>query len=175
MKYITFLILSVFLSVSLSYGQKAETEIDTTTDVKYKNSIGGVAGYTVGLGLAYKRMFNKFAVQVSFAPYKDEEYSSYNAAFSFYYNLVEASKINFFVYQGNHYIYNEYFEYEWNKTNDIIDKKTVIESYWNNGLGIGIEIIILKRVGLDLMAGYASYDNYKRISFTGEIGIGFMF
>lgn len=43
------------------------------------------------------------------------------------------------------------------------------------GIGIGIEIIILKRISFNLMGGYAGYDSFERIGFTGETGLYFKF
>ena len=175
MKNLVLVILSLFLSAGLSFGQENESKKEITKNSEYKNAIGGVAGYTIGTGLSYKRMFDKYSVQVSFTPFKDEDRTKYSAAISFYYNIVETPKIKFYVYQGNHYIYNEYNDYNWNYSVDNIEKRRVIESYWNNGLGVGIQLLVFGRVGLNWMAGYASYDNYKRISFTGETGVFFMF
>ena len=173
MKYLGLLILSLLLVTNLSYGQ--EKGIVKKSPTVYKNAIGGVAGFTIGTGLAYKRIFEKYSVQVSFAPYKEEDREEYRAAISFYYNIVKTPKINFYLYQGNHYVYKEYTDYSWNYKMDIIEEKKSIESYWNNGLGVGIQLLVFGRVGLNWMAGYASYDNYKRISFTGETGVLFMF
>jgi len=38
-----------------------------------------------------------------------------------------------------------------------------------------VEFIIAKRIGLNLMGGYAFYDNFSQINFTGETALYFKF
>jgi len=171
MKYITLIIISFTFLINTSTAQSDST----TTTTKYKNAIGVTAGFTIGNGLSYRHSFKKLEIQGSFAPFKDEYSSRYSIGGTFIYKLVEAPKIVFFLYQGNQYIYTEELVYSGQSNGDEPVEDKIIESYFNNGIGIGIRFIILKRVGLDIMGGYASYNNYSKISFTGEIGLFFMF
>ncbi len=49
------------------------------------------------------------------------------------------------------------------------------EQYFNNGIGFGIEIIMAKRISLNLMAGYAFYDNFRKLNITGETALYYKF
>ena len=168
--------LILFCTIVLFFQFSSYSQTDSTnTTPEYKHAIGFSAGFTIGTGLAYRHSFNKFEIQGSFAPYKDEQRSRFNVGLTFFYKLVESQKVIFFLYQGNQYIYEEDMMYTWDEKGKVLDEEKQIESYVNNGLGIGVRFIILKRVGLDLMGGYASYNNYTKISFTGEAGIFFMF
>ena len=171
MKYLLVTIISLSFLINTSYAQNDST----ATTPKFKHAIGVTAGFTIGNGLSYRHSFNKFEIQGSFAPFKDEFSSKYSVGATFIYKLVETPKVIFLLYQGNQYIYKEDMEYSWDINGNQLSEDKVIESYVNNGIGIGVRFIILKRVGLDIMGGYASYDNYSRISFTGEIGLFFMF
>ena len=51
----------------------------------------------------------------------------------------------------------------------------VINHRMNNGIGIGIEFIVFKRISLNIMGGYAFKDNFKNIGLTGEGGLYYMF
>ena len=172
MKKIILFCAAILLFQFSSYSQ---TDSTSTPITHFKHAVGFSAGFTIGNGLAYRHNFNKFEIQGSFAPYKDEENSRYSVGLTFFYKLVESQKVIFFAYQGNQYIYSKDMMRTWDDNGEIVDKKKHIESYFNNGLGIGVRFIILKRVGLDIMGGYASYNNYSRISFTGEAGLFFMF
>ncbi len=85
------------------------------------------------------------------------------------YNVVETRTTSFFVYEGNHYRYNEVLD---NSTNIYPEDN---KHQWNNGLGIGIEFLIFKRVSFNLMGGYASYDAFREINVTGETGLFYKF
>ncbi len=160
--------------IFIQLNSKAQSD-STTLRHQFKHAIGVTAGFTIGNGLSYRHNFNKFEIQGSFAPFKNKERSRYCVGLTFFYKLVESQNVDFFLYQGNQYIYRQMKEYDWNtNVNEPIESES-IESYINNGIGIGIRFIIFKRVSLDIMGGYASYNNYSEISFTGETGLHFMF
>ncbi len=167
--------LITFALIFLQFNSQAQSD-STSSTPHFKHAIGVTAGFTIGNGLSYRQCFDKFEIQGSFAPYKSEETEKYNVGLTFFYKLVESEKVNFYLYQGNEYIYRKEQTYNWvdNNTQEPIIGHS-IESYFNNGIGVGIRFFILKRVSLDFMVGYASYENYTKISLTGETGLHFMF
>ena len=126
------------------------------TKVNSKHAVGVAAGLTIGCGLAYQYTYSKFSVQGTFLPYIDDE-EMYCIGLSFYYTLNQGKQTSLFLYQGNHYYYSQYYVYN--------------EAYFNNGLGIGLEFTILDNVSLNLMAGYAFYNNFTSLNLTGEISL----
>ncbi len=125
---------------------------------KYKFGIGAGAGFATGYGLSFRYIPKKFGGQVNFAPYKDKETERYSLGLTLIYMLIESKSTNFFLYQANHYYYNSQTNYIYNPIAPNMEEKVrSTERYFNNGLGFGIEIIFVKRIGLNLMAGYAFY------------------
>lgn len=171
MKQFSIILLCLFISTNISFAQEDSIKVSES----FKHHIGVTAGFTIGNGLSYRHSFNKFEIQGSFSPYKEAGRSRYSAGVTFIYKLVEAPKVKFFIYQGNQYIYRKDYEETWDHKASRYLMDNIEESYVNNGIGIGVRIIILKRLGWDIMGGYASYNNYTSISFTGETGLFFMF
>jgi hypothetical protein len=155
----------VFLPATLLGQEKA----DTLSKAKFKNSLGVAAGFTTGYGLSYRYWPKKFGVQITFAPYSNDYESHTSIGVAFLLNLIETDKTNLFLYQGNHLLISKYKGQYWDNYRTSND----IASY--NGIGIGIEFIILKRVSFNLMGGYAGFENFDRIGFTGETGLYFKF
>lgn len=84
---------------------------------------------------------------------------------AFLYKAVDAQTLNLFLYQGNHYNYS----FDKNYYSGV--KKN---SYWYNGIGLGIELCA-DRLSLNLMGGYAAYQNFSRFGLTIETGLYYMF
>jgi len=171
------LIICFFLGLFLSTGTAVNAQLDQAqNESKFKHSLGAGAGFTTGYGLSYRFMPKKFGAQVNFAPYKDANSERYSVGLTFLYNLIETRYVDFFAYQGNHFYSNSYdvFEYDPNPPYGSTTRREK-ESYVNNGLGLGVEFIIAKRIGLNLMGGYAFYDNFSQINFTGETALYFKF
>lgn len=150
-------------------------QVHDLPEKKFKHEIGAGAGFTTGYGLSYRYRPCRFGAQVNFAPYVDSETSRYSLGLTFLYTLVESKYSNLFIYQGNHYYYNSetvdtYYPYQMNPV-----KVRTSESYFNNGVGMGIEIIIARRVGFNIMAGYAAYKNFTQLNVTGETALYFKF
>ena len=163
-----FIILMFLSTVQLSsYGQD---QVNTNENARFRNALGIGAGFTTGIGVSYRYYFSKFGIQATFGPLQDNDTYRYSAGLTFIYNLIETSKTNFFLYQGNHYFYTrEKYHGSYYSFNNQTTK------YFNNGVGMGLEFIILKRVSFNLMGGYGVYKNFKYFSLTGETGLYFKF
>ena len=162
-KILPFLLFIFFLSETTSGQEK----VDTINSTKYEHALGAGVGGTIGYGLAYRFMPNDFGLLTTFAPFNDEYETIISFGVTFLYQLIETDNTNFFIYQGNQYLYKEYKNryYTYEKVNNI----------FNHGLGFGVEIVILKRISFNIMGGYSSYDNFERIGFTGETGLFYRF
>jgi hypothetical protein len=148
---------------------------------RYKHAIGAGAGFTTGYGLSYRYLHGKFGGQINFAPYHNNETTRYSAGLTFLYKIIEGENTNLYLYQGNHFYYNSQMTYIYpivkgpGMPTPEPTYERVTESYMNNGVGIGIEFIIIKRIALNLMGGYASYRNFSQINFTGEAALYYRF
>lgn len=147
-----------------------QDQVNNNENGRFRNALGIGAGFTTGIGVSYRYYFSKFGLQVTFGPLQDNDTHRYSTGLTFIYNIIETSKTNFFLYQGNHYFYTKekyhstYYPFN-NKTTD----------YFNNGIGMGMEFIILKRVSFNLMGGYGVYKSFKYFSLTGETGLYYKF
>lgn len=162
---ITFTLLAFGLS-SFSQYEKGNTPSKEPVK-KSKHALGLAAGVSTGYGLSYQYTpIDKLTFQLAFAPFKDEYNTLISSGLTFMYRLKEGDKLNFFVYQANHYIIDRshngyYYPYGSNFNND----------RFNNGLGLGFEFFIGDNVLFDLMAGYGARNNFKELGLTGEIGL----
>jgi len=138
----------------------------------FNHSIGVGAGFTTGYGLSYRFWPKKIGAQATFAPFKDESSFQFNIGVTLLYKLIETEKTNLFLYQGNEWYYKNYELTYYGNTGPVEKRE---QDYFHNSIGIGIEFIILKRVSFNIMGGYASYENFSRIGFTGETGLYFKF
>lgn len=145
----------------------AQTGPESKTENEFKHSLGLGAGATTGLGLAYRYMPGDFGITAMFAPVSDNYMTMISAGITFSYRLAETEKVNFFLYQGNHLLHEK-----WNKD---MPQYTESSTIINNGIGIGLEFIIYDRVSLNFMGGYANFDSFRRIGFTGETALFFRF
>ena len=152
----------VFLPAILPGQEKS----DTLSKSKFSNSLGAAAGFTTGYGLSYRYWPKKFGVQVTFAPYANDYRSVTSFGVAFLLKAIETENVNFFVYQGNHLLFRKEKYYLDGTTNSV-------DSY--NGIGIGIEFIIIKRISFNLMTGFAGMENFDHITITGETGLYFKF
>ena len=167
------IVLILLLSNSMA---NAQDSIKNVPEVNYKYGIGGGAGFATGYGLSFRYIPKKFGGQVNFAPYKDKETERYSMGATLIYMIIESKLSNLFLYQANHYYYNSQMIYNYNPNQPAIQEKVrSTESYFNNGLGFGIEIIMAKRIGLNLMAGYAFYNNFSQLNVTGEAALYYKF
>jgi hypothetical protein len=161
------IILTLTFSIFLfsSKGQEAEQRA-------YKHYVGAAAGFTTGYGLAYRYNPGRFNVQAAFAPYKDESRVVISTGLTFIYHLLKEEHFNFYLYQGNHF---RYFEDKWRRYyyyGPYPLPYSNISRQMNNGLGMGFEFHF-NRLSFNLMTGYGSFNNGRRLSMTVESGIFF--
>ena len=176
------IVLTVLFSAAAAFSFSQTTTEETIPH--YNHAVGAAAGFTTVYGLSYRYTPTKFGFQVTFAPYKSAGVSRYSMGLTLLYTIIETKNTNLFLYQGNHYFYHSWTEYIDTATQIVyypkpnftttIEKKNV-DSYFNCGIGIGIEFIIAKRIGFSLMGGYAFYDNFRNVNFTGETALYFKF
>ena len=159
--------LALIFTLSITFGQNVA---DPAEENNLRHSLGVGAGFTTGIGMSYRYSFNRFKIQATFAPISDNYSVNYHAGLTALYSLIDAKNTIFYLYQGNYFHYEKYKNY-----NSFYGVKERIRRDWNHGLGIGIEFIILKRIGFNLMGGYALYDSFDRIGITGETGLYYMF
>jgi hypothetical protein len=168
MKTIKILTLGILTLLFISDTLKAQ---DAEPSKKSKHAVGAGLGFTTGYGLSYRYTPNKFGVQVNFAPFKNSTQEIYSIGCTFLYKLNDKNKVTLYLYEGNHYYYNQSaFFNEMNQKNEIST-----ESYMNNGFGFGIEMPFFEQIGFNLMTGYACYDNFKMYNLTGEAALYFKF
>ena len=170
--------ISLFLILfhASNFEASAQNTLNNNGTQIYKYGIGGGAGFTTGYGLSFKYLPKKFGAQITFAPFKNMETERYSIGLTLIYLLIQNKLTNFYLYQGNHYYYNSqtYFIYDPNKVGEP-EKTGSTEAFINNGLGFGFEIIIAKRIGLNLMTGYAFYNNFEQLNVTGEAALYYKF
>lgn len=167
------ILIFVFFLSSLSAPIFGQTKTDSTnnnaSNSKNKYALGIGFGYTTGYGLSFKFKPNKFGIQTNLAPISNKDYDRFSIGFTLLYTLIESESTSLFLYQGNHYYYSIYHPSMYNNP---INRKT---EYFNNGIGFGIEFTFYKHLSFNLMAGYAFYENFERLSLTGETGLYYIF
>ncbi len=175
------LIASIFC---LTSGAFAQEDLKAKEVERFNHSLGFGAGVSTGHGISYRYFGKKLGAQVNFSPYKDETKVMMSSGVTFLFRMVELEKLSFFAYQANHYYYEKesytYIDYQYdyyggtNTTSKEITH-TNERNEVNNGLGIGLEFTLSKRIGFNVMGGYGGQDSFKKISFTGETAIYFRF
>ena len=96
---------------------------------------------------------------------------------TFFFILLDGAKANFFIYESNYFYYNEHVKTDppYNFYNNQVKYTNIkeVDKYLNVGVGLGFEVYIERRVGLNFMAGYGAFEDIDRIGITGEMGLYF--
>ena len=168
---------TVLLLVLGSFAALAQdsTALEPTTK-NYKHAFGFGAGFSTGVGFTYKYMPNKFGVQFRVLPFKDDYTAFVSSGITFRYKFLEAKKVNLFLYQGNHFIYEEDYSYyaSFYPTSSTYTAIDVTCSY-STALGVGTEFLMGERFTSNVMLGYGAHNNFQVIAPSIETGIYFMF
>ncbi len=134
----------------------------------YKNHIGLAAGFTTGLGFAYRFMDKGWGFQVVAGPYVADHGDRVLASLglTLLKGIAESRTMSFYGYLANSYNIDKHDE----------DYGNVYkEDSWNTGIGVGFEVDTRKRVVLDVMVGYAQYNTFETLFFTAELGLFYRF
>ncbi len=150
------------------------SQISPSTDNRFNHALGVTAGFTTGYGLSYRLQPGKLGAMITFAPNTDTYQNKFNAGFTLLYKVVETEKANLFIYQGNALFYSK-LRVEENNSPWISSEEKKATKKFNNGIGLGIECIIVKRISFNLMGGYAKFGDFDNIHITGETGLYFRF
>jgi len=172
----------ITLSIALAFiGTESNAQMQVKhPEKKSVHALGVSAGFTIGSGISYKYSPSRFSVQVAFTPYKNEDYYRIATGLSFYYKLVDAKKVDFFIYEGTQFIAKQDKVYRSHSTGypnyiTTTSSELVKNDYYNVGLGFGFEFLIKDRVSLNLMAGYAGLEKFKKIQPIGEATLFYNF
>lgn len=182
-KLITILTICFLFGIMKIHGQ---SPLNLEPEKQVRHGIGAAAGFVTGYGLSYRFTPSKFGMQFNFAPYHSKDIDRYSLGITFMYKLIDNKSTNLYLYQGNHFYYNSEKQYYLdsaknsqtsapNSGNSNTIEERIKENYFNNGIGVGIEIIIVKKIGFNIMAGYGAYKNFEELNFTGETGLYYKF
>jgi hypothetical protein len=173
---LSFLLLA-FLTHNKAYAQE-EAEADVFK-VEYKHHLGAAAGFTTGYGLSYRYNFSRYALQLTFSPYITEDHKVISSGIGFLYYLSKDKRVNFYLYQANHFHYRYekygYYNYDAYYSHGHDEWEKYEESNIHNGIGFGVELISHNRISTNAMVGYAAYNNFSNFSLTGELAIYYRF
>lgn len=158
------------------------TAQDSTSSKVLRHSVGLVAGSTTGLGFGYKYTSPiKLGIQTNYLPIKTKSQFTQTLGLTFSYDLISTEKSKFYVYQSNSYwrsknygYESRYYDYATDSYHDYSYPDS-IDSFWNQGIGFGMEFISAERIGINFMTGYGVYDNWELFSMTGEFAVFFKF
>jgi ribosomal protein S4E len=166
---------SLICLLSLQITVSGQERVDTVNRSNFKHAIGFTAGEIIGTGLSYRFCPDRLGVQGTLGIEIDESTTQYSTAIAFFYKIIKAGKTNLFIYQGNNVKYVKLPP----------DLNLTTKVYVNIGVGLGVEVIILKRISLNVMGGYAYFgDFYEHPGFgesnshfglNGEMGLFYKF
>ncbi len=124
---------------------------------EYKHNVGVGAGFTTGMGLSYRYFPNKFGVQVSFLPVKNDDFRLISTGLTGLVKSVDTKYFDTFAFLGNHYV-TTFDDYEYQ-------------------IGIGYGLSFGRRVIVSAMLGMGFFDVTKTFNIlpTAEAGIYFSF
>ena len=176
------MIAAILLSTSfMVYSQKKEKKEKVVKPekeiVSYKHSFGLGAGFTTGVGLSYRFVPKKYGFQINVGPMYSNYGDNINASFGLTLldKLYEGKWCNMYLYLGNHLVYHRdklsSYDYALNvNTQEIYETKKL-----NTGIGLGWEFYTQSSVVLNLMVGYAQYNNFEKLLPTAEVALYYRF
>ncbi|MFO7791271.1 MAG: hypothetical protein R6V32_11960 [Bacteroidales bacterium] len=156
-----------------SNGDNEETESQIE---QYKHGIGAAAGFTTGYGLSYRYYYDRFVFQGTFAPMVESSKNmTFSSGLTFMYRLVDTEHTNLYLYESNHWHHDKnindndyYYNDPYSRYSENINHNIYI------GFGTGFELMLWKRVSLNIMVGYAYIHGIHKseeiiTTFDGEI------
>lgn len=163
-------ILVIAAILLFGFGLSAQDSMDSHKE--FKHYIGLAAGATSGYGLSYQYSPNKAGVQFVFGGIKASDYSNLSAGVILKYDLIESNKASLFLFQSNSLFYSSYIYEDWDwDTGNSLGRTTERDYIINNGVGVGTDVSLGKRISLNVMGGVGSYNLFEIVTITGEIGV----
>lgn len=158
-KILTVLFVVVFSTKSIY----AQEETIKKQNYGTKHSLGLAAGLSTGVGISYRYIPKRFGVQLTASTFWNSQFEVIDGGVTFLYKLKSKPKSMLFLYQGNH---------AYASTNVMYEQPT--ELMIMNGLGIGIELVMLKSIGLNILGGFLIQNtNYLGNPYFGaDINLG---
>ena len=140
----------------------------------YKHQFGAAAGFSTGYGLSYRYWPGKWGFQGTFAPYYDDSGPMISVGVTALRLIEDNGWSRFFIYLGNHLHTDaqEIYDYP-----DPVPEVRQLTTHVI-GVGPGIEFLIKRRIGLNVMFGVALFndtDGFMMTNLTGETGVYFRF
>lgn len=152
----TLIAFGLFLSAQEIEVDNNAPEPEIKTEI-FKNEFGAHAGFTTGIGLAYRRWIGNFGGQITFLPVKGRYIEFYSGGLSFLYSMIRNRYINVYGYAGSHMIYMDQ------------------EKHYNFGIGPGFSFG--RVVTFNIQVGYGLY--FDEVDYmmlpTAEMGLYFRF
>ena len=143
---------------------------------KYKHFLGLAAGFTTGYGVSYRYVPDKFGVQITLAPYYSKnDNSTVSAGITLLQKIKEANDHRLLLYFSNSVFYRKTFNAGYYSTiypPTYYPASSSSTSSYNTGVGLDLQFFNNESPFVfDLMTGFGSFDSFKIITFTGEVGL----
>ncbi len=176
------LMLICFLSMNLS-AREADDNAKVDSIEKHNHGLGLAYGKTTGKWMAYRHYLDKFSVQLAFMPRVIDVETDFeiNASLTFMYKLSDSKYIDLFVYQSNQYRYLTEPEFPPNQLCSTyycpypLPWSTSKNHYYDTGIGFGFELLLWKRLSINLMLGYAARKNFSEFGISPETALFYNF
>lgn len=154
------------LNIGMKYkiSKKSEKSSSDTSLHNLKHSLGFTFGNSIGKGISYRFFPKRFGFQTTLGSWKNDYSTRFNVSVTLLYKAIELEKANVFIYQGNRLSYYREKDMTYYNSNTFY-----------NSLGLGLEIIALKRLSLNIMNGYTSSDKLHYFRFNVEGALYYKF
>ncbi len=124
--------------------------------MKFKHSLGVANGFSIGKGISYRYVPNKFGIQATVGSRFGYNILETNGGVTFIYKFFETERMNFYAYQSNLLLYRKS-----NYNNETGHSRTTFST---NGIGLGNEINLFGHFYVNFMASVVyTTDKYKGI------------
>ncbi|MCX6350897.1 MAG: hypothetical protein NTX03_03435 [Bacteroidetes bacterium] len=183
-----FCIVFFLLQGLLATSQDSLAHLMTKPIKVFHHGVGVGLGYSTGGGFSYKYTYKRIGAQINFSYgkgrssvsfYTDDYHTRTSNGLTLIYILVDGSPYsNFYLYQGNHYYYSTLKTITTDSKNQVTQVSKSSSYTFTSGVGLGTEIILFKRIGFNLMGGYALYfkgNKPDQLNFTLETALHFKF
>lgn len=164
------------LALSFILGATTLSAQEANTPETLNHEVGLAAGFSTGYGLSYRYWPQQLGVQLTLGPFISNDQTDVSLGITGLYSLRSAKNYRFFLYYGNHFLFEETPTY-YSFIGGSDDYKEIKRDFtWITGAGPGIEIIAWGRVGFNAMFGLAYYNHGSadwKVTMTVESGVYF--